>query len=247
VQIIQETAYEVAKRYSTNPSGLTSRENWEWWHDVLTGLPITSEKTEYKYFKRDVLKPAIEEVNTTDIAVELVEHKIGRRIAQLQFKVERSSQERLELPPPPVIDSKVIDRIRALGIHAREAEDLFVGNDDNLVRKTLDWVETRVSNKDLPPVESPAAMFRSALRGRFADAASTRKPAVRALPKPKEEPADDPVFKARVESELTAFDAMTDEDKDSVWNSFIESTGARTIKRTGAIGRKMLGAWLAKQ
>lgn len=239
--------YEIAKRYSTNPSGLTARDNWEWWHDVLTGLPVTNERTEYKYFKRDVLKPAIDEVNTTDISVELIEHKSGRRVVQLQFIVSKSAQERLELPVPPIIDSKLIERIRALGIHAKEAEDLYVGSDENLVNRTLDWIESRILNKDLPPVDSAAAMFRSALRGRYVDTAPAEKPIVRSLPKLKDAPADDPAIKARVESELAAFDAMTDEDKDSVWNSFIESTGARTIKRTGAIGRKMLGAWLAKQ
>src|ERR1017187_1833635 len=120
--------YESAKRYATNPSKLTIRETWEWWHDVLTGLPITQE----------------------------------------QFKIERVEQGALELPPPPVIDTKTVDRIRELGIHQREAEDLFARNDDHLVRKTLDWVQKRMASKTLPAVESPAALFRSALRGRYA-------------------------------------------------------------------------------
>jgi len=167
--------YENAKRYATNPSKLTARETWEWWHDVLTGVPITHEKPEFKYFKRDVLRPAIEEVNTTDIRVELIEHKTGRRITHLQFRIERVAQGALELPPPPVIDTKAIDRIRELGIHAREAEDIFASHDDRLVRITLDWVRDRMANKSMPTVESPAALFRSALRGRYADS----KPAVR--------------------------------------------------------------------
>lgn len=171
--------YENAKRYATNPSRVTGRETWEWWHDVLTGLPMTHEKPEYKYFKRDVLKPAIEEVNTTDIRVELIEHKTGRRITHLQFKIEHAAQGALELPPPPVIDTKTIDRIRELGINAREAEDIFASHDDRLVRETLDWVRDRMASTTMPRVESPAALFRSALRGRYAE--SKVKPARKAL------------------------------------------------------------------
>lgn len=172
--------YENAKRYATNPSRLTVRETWEWWHDVLTGLPMTHEKPEYKYFKRDVLKPAVDEVNTTDIRVELIEHKAGRRITHLQFRIDRAAQGALELPPPPVIDTKTIDRIRELGINPREAEDIFASHDDRLVRETLDWVRDRMASTTMPRVESPAALFRSALRGRYAD--SKAKPARRTLP-----------------------------------------------------------------
>ena len=173
--------YENAKRYDTNPSKVTGKgKTWEWWHDVLTGLPMTNEKPEYKYFKRDVLKPAIDEVNTTDIRVELIEEKTGRRITHLQFRIERVAQGALELPPPPVIDTKTMDRIRELGINPREAEDLFASHDDRLVRETLDWVRDRVASTTMPRVESPAALFRSALRGRYA--VSKGKPVKKALP-----------------------------------------------------------------
>lgn len=160
--------YEVAKRYSTNPSGLTMRQKWEWWHDVLTGLPMSHEKPEYKYFKRDTLKPAIDEVNTTDIRVELIEHKNGRRIEQLQFGVTLAAQQGLELPPPPVINTKMVEEIHSLGIHVKDAEDIFATHDESLIAKTLGWVRQRMTNKNLPPVESPAALFRAALRGRYA-------------------------------------------------------------------------------
>src|ERR1017187_4145565 len=217
--------YESAKRYATNPSKLTIRETWEWWHDVLTGLPITHEKPEYKYFKRDVLRPAIDEVNTTDIRVELIEHKSGRRITQLQFKIERVEQGALELPPPPVIDTKTVDRIRELGIHQREAEDLFARNDDHLVRKTLDWVQKRMASKTLPAVESPAALFRSALRGRYASKPpeSPRLPNPTLSPAPatmKETPVDSAATAAR-RLALEAFDGMPEEEQGRVLNTFM--------------------------
>ncbi|NVO05896.1 MAG: replication initiation protein [Rhodoferax sp.] len=196
--------YENAKRYATNPSGLTGREPWEWWHDVLTGLPIDNDKSEYKYFKRDVLNPAIAEVNLTDIRVILLETKNGRRITHLQFRIERVEQGALELPPQPVVDSKTIDRIRELGIHVREAEDLFASHDTHLVRATLDWVRDRMASKTLPRVESQAALFRSALRGRYAAQKSV---APKALPSPLQ--AEDPA-KLMAAAELAARENLRD-------------------------------------
>lgn len=44
--------YENAKRYATNPSQLSRREAWEWWHDVLTGLPMGREARVQIFQKR---------------------------------------------------------------------------------------------------------------------------------------------------------------------------------------------------
>ena len=68
--------YEICRRYATNPSRLTNRAEWSWWYGALTGNPVSDTIPEYKYFKRDVLKYAISEINmVTDINVELIEHK----------------------------------------------------------------------------------------------------------------------------------------------------------------------------
>lgn len=228
--------YEVAKRYSTNPSGLTSRENWEWWHDVLTGLPITHEKPEYKYFKRDTLKPAIDEINSTDIQVELIEHKAGRKVAQLQFKVSSTQQTKLELPLPPVVNSKVIDRIKAFGIHANEAEDLFVSNEEALVAKTIDWVEERVGNKDLPPVESPAALFRAALRGRYATPLKAKQRNRDEAPQKKIETQPDPTRIAARESVISCFNDLPSAEQRILLDEFsatLKGLAAKVFKSKG--------------
>lgn len=63
--------YEITKRYSTNPSGVTNRDTWQWWWKILTGAPDGATPPEYKYFKRDVVKKAVEEINSvTDVRVE---------------------------------------------------------------------------------------------------------------------------------------------------------------------------------
>jgi hypothetical protein len=244
--------YEIAKRYSTNPSGLTSKESWEWWHDVLTGLPMTHEKPEFKYFKRDTVKPAIAEVNTTDISVELIEHKVGRKVSQLQFRVSKNIQTSIELPIPPIIDSTVVSRIRNLGVHASEAEDLFVSTDDNLLKKTLELTEGRLANKDLPPIDSPAGFFRAALRGKYA---LTAPPKSSAKSKPillnnetELVTAPDPAREAAI----AAFENIPIADQKRKLELFAETLAAPLRHKYVSEGlgsvlvRKQFEAWLAK-
>ena len=163
--------YENCKRYATNPSKLTNRNSWEWWFSVITGLPVGSPLPEYKYFKRDTIKPSIAEINAvTDIDVELIEHKIGRKVAELQFAVHLKDQRALDLPMPPIVDSELIARIAKLGFSAKDAADISVSVDEDFLRATLRLVEERMRKKDIPELDSPAAYFRSALRNKWANA-----------------------------------------------------------------------------
>lgn len=245
--------YENCKRYATNPSKLTRREAWEWWHDVLTGQPIGSEKPEYKYFKRDVLKPAIAEVCTTDIQVELIEHKAGRKVIELQFKVERAAQGGLELPPPPIIDTQVISRIMALGVHDREAGDIFASHEENFLKATLNLVEARAADQKLEPLGSPAAFLRTALRGRFADGQKNRvlaKPQTAEKP-PLIEPAGDPlVMKAR-KAALKAYDSLSDDLRQAKLDEFLSQNPAFVVfvrkSPNSRVAREALGEWLAEK
>ena len=245
--------YENSKRYATNPSKLTRREAWEWWHDVLTGQPVGNEKPEYKYFKRDVLKPAIAEVNTTDIQVELIEHKAGRRIVELQFKVERAVQGTLELPPPPVIDTRVISRITAIGIHDREAADIFASNDEGYLNATLDLVEARAADQKLPPLGSAAAFFRIALRRRFVEGQKQRvlpKVEIKEKQKNSEPPVDPLLTKAR-KNALKAYDGLSDDERQAKLGVFLSHNPAFVVfvrkSPSSRIVREALAQWLLQQ
>ena len=245
--------YENSKRYATNPSKLTRREAWEWWHDVLTGQPVGNEKPEYKYFKRDVLKPAIAEVNTTDIQVELIEHKAGRRIVELQFKVERAAQGALELPPPPIIDTQVISRITAIGVHEREAADIFASHDEVYLKATLDLVEARAVDQKLPPLGSAAAFFRTALRGRFVDGEKQRGLAILAT---QEKPVISappiyPVLTKARKNALKTYDGLADDLRQAQLGVFLSHNPAFVVfvrKSPGSrVVREALAQWLLEQ
>lgn len=83
--------YEICCQYVSNDhgkgeGGLTNRAPIAEWMPRLTGSRKAA--YEYKFLKRDVLLTAIEEINEiTDLKVELIEHKIGRRVGELQFRV----------------------------------------------------------------------------------------------------------------------------------------------------------------
>lgn len=87
-------------------------------------------------------------------------------------------RKRVWLPPPPVIDSSLLDRITALGISKTEAEDIFALQPEMTLRATLTLVEDRVKNAKLPALDSPAAFFKSALRHGYA----AKKPVITKTP-----------------------------------------------------------------
>jgi hypothetical protein len=166
--------YEICVRYLTNPSHLTMRETWEWWRPILSGTPDTEAgdeaKREYKYFKRDYLRPAIAEVNAvTNIFVELVEHREGRRVAEIQFRVTEQKQPMLALDEHPnVFDSTLVDRMVKIGIPLKEAQTLYADSEENRIRAALQMTEQRMRSTSLPVVRSAAALFKDALKKGYA-------------------------------------------------------------------------------
>jgi len=166
--------YEICVRYLTNPSHLTMRETWEWWRPILSGTPDTEAgdeaKREYKYFKRDYLRPAIAEVNAvTNIFVELIEHREGRRVAEIQFRVTERKQPMLALDEHPnVFDSTLVDRMVKIGIPLKEAQSLYADSEENRIRAALQMTEQRMRSTTLPPVRSAAALFKDALKKGYA-------------------------------------------------------------------------------
>ena len=178
--------YEICVRYLTNPSHLTMREPWAWWRPILSGTPDTEAedeaKREYKYFKRDYLRPAIAEVNAvTNIFVELIEHREGRRVAEIQFRVTERKQPMLALDEHPnVFDSTLVDRMVKIGIPLKEAQTLYADSEENRIRAALQMTEQRMRSTTLPPVRSAPALFKDALKKGYAPPVEVEAPVVSA-------------------------------------------------------------------
>ena len=165
--------YEICARY--RDVGLTARQPWPWWRPVLTGSPDTEDslKQEYRFFKRDVLKLAIAEINAvTDLSVELIEHKAGRFIADIQFRVVKKQQETLPLrhPPEPVDMSQVVRAIAA-GSRSEDAETLIQAHGNDAMTAGLDALHKRIASEFPEPLRDPYRYLRALLESNSVSAA----------------------------------------------------------------------------
>jgi hypothetical protein len=165
--------YEICARY--RDIGLTARQPWPWWRPVLTGSPDTEDsvKQEYRFFKRDVLKLAIAEINAvTDLDVELIEHKAGRFIADIQFRVAKKQQGALPLRLPPVpVDLSQVVRATAAGIRAEDAESLILAHGNEAMAVGLDALLKRIANEFPEPLRDPSRYLRALLESSSSTAA----------------------------------------------------------------------------
>jgi hypothetical protein len=180
--------YEIGARYLTSPGRLSMREDVVWWAAVLTGRSDIKE-VDYRFLKRDVISKALAEIDALceDFSIELIEHKRGRKIEEIQFRVVPKMQPRLgDIPNAErnVFDLALVGRLIALGIKQEEAQDLYATTDEAQLRATLDHVDQRLRSPTMPELKSPAAYFKDALKKGYAaikslppaDAAPPRRP-----------------------------------------------------------------------
>jgi len=167
--------YEICARYKDNPSHLTSKQHWHWWLPVLTGKPAPKEiKTEFRFFNRDTIKPAIEEVNeVSELTISVHEFKVGRSIEFLQFEVHLKP----ETQPAELraLDMSKVARAIELGIDAELAEDLFLRHGELAFARAVQRFDARLA---LPgkPVLSRHAYFKSLFSARALEAESGAAP-----------------------------------------------------------------------
>jgi len=164
--------YEIGARYLTSPGRLSMREDVVWWAAVLTGRSDIKE-VDYRFLKRDVISKALAEIDALceDFGLELIEHKRGRKIEEIQFRVVPKVQQRLgdiSAANRNVFDLELVGRLIALGLKQDEAQDLYATTDEGQIRATLDHVDQRLRNAAMPELKSPAAYFKDALKKGYA-------------------------------------------------------------------------------
>jgi hypothetical protein len=161
------TLYEICTRYKD--IGRTSRQQWRWWHPVLTGNPSSerTERIEYRIFKRDTLKPAIAEVNAiTEHEIELVEYKLGRYIDEIQFAIRPKRQTALPMAASRgPVDLELIERAGKLGIREEAAEALLDQHGEEALRSGIDAVEKRAASEFPAPLRSAERYLRAIVGG----------------------------------------------------------------------------------
>lgn len=166
------TLYELGARYLTSPGRLTMREDVIWWASVLTGRSdITT--VDYRILHRDTIKKALVELDTLseDFRMEVVEHKRGRRVEELQFRVLPKPQASLQGfrdMAKNIFDLALVDRVVALGIKRGDAQDIYAVTDEGILRTAIEHVEQRLKSSTLPEIKSPGAYLRDALKKQYA-------------------------------------------------------------------------------
>jgi plasmid replication initiation protein len=161
--------YEICTRYIDNFGGLTARNPWQWWRPVLTGFPEPAGEyegayAEWKYFNRDIVKSAVAEVNAvTNLVVTAIEHKVGRSVKDLQFKVERKSDTSMLSSAVAPVNMQDLGRAIRAGIPQDRAEKLMARFSADRFKAALDDLEDRLQATNLPVVRSPEKFLKAIL------------------------------------------------------------------------------------
>lgn len=175
--------YELGARYLTSPGRLTMREDVIWWASVLTGRSDIK-SVDYRILHRDTIKKALVELDTLceDFRLEVVEHKRGRKVEELQFRVlpkPQVSLAGLQNSAKNVFDLELVERVITLGFKRSDAQDLYAVTDEGVLRAAVEHVEQRMKNGALPSLISPAAYLRDALKKQYAGEGEDGKPPAR--------------------------------------------------------------------
>jgi hypothetical protein len=154
--------YEICARYQDNPSHLTSKREWRWWVPVLTGKPLAQDaKVEFRFFNRDVVKPAVQEINEiSELLVEAKEIRVGKTIQFLQFEVRKKPTAKPERPQ--ALEGSALAKAEKLGIPDALAEDLWLRYGNEALMAALNKLSQRLSQV-ASPVRSKAAYLKTVL------------------------------------------------------------------------------------
>ena len=250
--------YEICRRYATNPSKLTFVQTVEHWHGLITGNPLSADSAPvYKYFKRDTLKPAMAEVNQlTDITIELIEHKNGRRVEKLQFKVELVKQTPLLFPVPPIIDDQLLQRVIDLGFSKADASDLVAQYSDEQLRLAIERVEARSRAVGMSPLTAPAGYFRWVLQDLAKNppsAAQTPQAPPTASPARKSSAPSvmEKFLAGRAQEALAVHKELDERERRLVFEAFRAQTESETLKLDRGLDstmvRVLFSQWYAKE
>jgi len=181
--------YEICARYRDNPSGVTSRKPVAWWADALSQTPGGSERREWRKFKNERVKPAVDEINEeTDLEIELLEHREGRAVIDVQFSVRKKRLNK-RVTDAQVIDANLVLRAESLGIREMKLEGLLKEFGEALVRDKVDLLERRAANNKLRGIDNAYSYLRSLLRNEGATPTDSTAPEQRAMPAPPPETA----------------------------------------------------------
>jgi len=189
--------YEICARYRDSPGGLTSRQTPGWWLDALSSGPAGGEKREWRKFKNERVKDAVTEINSgTDLEIELIEHKEGRAVKEVQFAVRRKQRVQRQVAEAGPVDVGFVLRAATLGVPEPKLDGLIREFGLEVVQAKVDMLEKRLMNRTLSKLENPLSYLRALLRNAEPVEAvpSSDRPVQEALPLPRKAELPSPLI-----------------------------------------------------
>jgi hypothetical protein len=164
--------YEICARYKDVPGGLTSRHEPDFWSRVLReggGL----KPREWRKVKSELVLPAIEEISAvTELTVELVEHRRGAAVGEVQFRVAKKARVITRGDAPPPEDVTLPLRAARIGIRDNDLESLLREHGGVAVELALGTLEARLATP-AHGIQHNTAYLRTMLSNAAAAATST--------------------------------------------------------------------------
>jgi hypothetical protein len=239
--------YEQCARYIDNPSSLTAQLPWSEWAAMLSPSAGASQYAkEWKYFARDLLKPAISEVNAIaeNFSIEALIVKEGRRVSTLQFRLKRKQQKSLDLQTQAhLFDPQLRSRMEKLGVASAKMRHAFAEFEESSIRAALDYTERRLKTNAAVPIINPGAYFLDALKKRYGEPelARVKEEEGRAVTSPAALLSDlrGAFIAERARDAERMFDEQSKAEQDQAFASYIETLGSSMLKsRFTAFGPK---------
>ena len=157
--------YEICARYKDSPGGLTGRQEPDFWTRVLReggGL----RPREFRKFKNELLVPAIHEINeTTEITVELVEHREQGLLKSAQFKVARKPRAHERVPEPA--DVTMALQASKLGLREPDIDALVARYGTTTVAEALDVMDSYAADPQAKRIINRLSYLKTILANRI--------------------------------------------------------------------------------
>lgn len=146
--------------------GITARISLNVFRNLILGREEGETKyKEYKIFKRAVINPCIAEINAvSDHTLELIEHKVGRSVTDVQFKISRKKVS----ADADDEDMELVQSIVKFGVPLSEARKFIRSFGAPRVRSAVAYTKARTQKKNAPGVDNVAAYFRKAVTENWA-------------------------------------------------------------------------------
>ena len=198
--------------------------------------------------------PCIQEVNeVSDHTLELIEHKSGRSVEAVQFKVTRK-QSTDTVEDGDVKNEALVEEVAKFGIPRSEARRLITQYGVQRIKAAIAYTLNRTTKKNAAPVDNVAAYFRKALThgytlsdGQGTEAAAPAKESAQS----KQEQIRDKYLAAKVEEAGAYFRELEIDDQTKLIERYNETVaGSKDLtlspkKKASKLAQTSFFRWLA--